>query len=224
MMLMSEVGGFISLVDQYWVAWLTAILFGALLIAEILFFPETLYPRKLMLSRMPTTANKYSTGDAEKPSGMDVDMKRTRTLPFLNFQKVPGVEHPKPWDALVQFVKVWSFPNIAVAVFFYCFAWFVLFPVRVDWRTDGGRYWWVLSVITYLPVAYPQYTPNIQGLLFIGLILGTLICEIFCSGTLSDSIVLKLAKRNDGVRVPEMRLWLVYPAVLITASMLPRHI
>lgn len=81
------------------------------------------------------------------------------------------------------------------------------------------RYWWVLSVITYLPVAYGQYKPDIQGLLFIGLILGTLICEVFCSGGLSDDIVARLARGNGNVRVPEMRLWLVYPAVCITAGM-----
>lgn len=124
-----KVGGFISLVDQYWVAWLTAILFGALLIAEILFLPETLYPRKLMLSHLPTTAiQSTSDTDPEKPAvGAVVDIKRTKDLPFINFQKVPGVEHPKPWDAFLQFCKMWSFPNIAISVFFYCFAWLVLF-------------------------------------------------------------------------------------------------
>jgi hypothetical protein len=106
----------------------------------------------------------------------------------------------KSYDSLVYFLKTWSYPNVVIAVFFYSFSW----------------YWWVLSVITYLPVAYIQYKPEIQGLLFLGLILGTLFSEILCSGALSDTIVLKLAKRNNDVRVAEMRLWLIYPAVLIT--------
>lgn len=197
------IGGFVSLVDQYWVAWLTAILFGVLLVAEILFLPETLYPRKLILSRLPTTITEVGLGDDPEKTlaKVPLDIKRTKNLPFVNFTKIAGVEHPKPWDAFMQFCKLWSFPNIAISVFFYCFAW----------------YWWVLSVITYLPVAYPQYAANIQGLLFLGLILGTLICEIFCSGTLSDRIVSLLAKKNNDIRVAEMRLWLVYPAVIITA-------
>jgi hypothetical protein len=56
------------------------------------------------------------------------------------------------------------------------------------------------------------------SLLFIGLILGTLFSELFCSGRLSDWIVLKLAKRNGDVKNPEMRLWLAYPAALLTSS------
>jgi hypothetical protein len=55
-------------------------------------------------------------------------------------------------------------------------------------------------------------------LFFLGLILGTLFTEAFCSGRLSDWIVLKLAKKNGGVKVAEMRLWLAYPGALLSAS------
>ena len=50
-----------------------------------------------------------------------------------------------------------------------------------------------------------------------GLIVGTLFSEVFCSGRLSDWLVVKLAKRNGGFKTPEMRLWLAYPAALLTA-------
>jgi hypothetical protein len=53
--------------------------------------------------------------------------------------------------------------------------------------------------------------------LYIGLIVGTLISEVFCSGSLSDRIVIKLAKSNNNQKTPEMRLWLAYPAALLTA-------
>lgn len=76
----------------------------------------------------------------------------------------------------------------------------------------------MLSVITYLPVAYSELSPDIQGLRFVGLILGTLLCEVFCSGALSDVIIARLARKNGGIRVPEMRLWLVFPAVALTAG------
>lgn len=69
-----------------------------------------------------------------------------------------------------------------------------------------------------VPAAYAFYTPLIQGLLFLGLFLGTVTSEICCSGRLSDYIVDRLAKRNGSVRVAEMRLWLAYPAILITAG------
>lgn len=69
-----------------------------------------------------------------------------------------------------------------------------------------------------IPVAYIQYSPQIQGLLFIGLILGTLFSEVFASGRLSDWLMLKLAKKNGGVKLAEMRLWLAYPAAALSAS------
>jgi hypothetical protein len=126
MLISVEVGGFITLVDQYWVAWLTAILFAALLVVELFLLPETLFPRKLILSRLPTSGSFSNSNDPEKRDTTLVlmeDFPKTKQLPFINFQKVPGIEHPKPWAALVEFLKLWTFPNVAVAVFFYCFAW-----------------------------------------------------------------------------------------------------
>lgn len=211
----STVGGFITLVNQFWVQWLTAIIFGVLLVAEVFFLPETLYPRSLMLSRLPTTTD----GSEKAPDPQHDDYPaRTRALPFINLKPVPGmymsrnvnvprnstnvhtgVGAQKPYDALFYFFKTWSYPNVVISVFFYSFAF----------------YWWILSVVTYLPVAYIQYQPQIQGLLFLGLILGTLFSEVLCSGTLSDFIVTKLAKKNNDVRVAEMRLWLMYPSILL---------
>ncbi|CAZ85746.1 unnamed protein product [Tuber melanosporum] len=195
------IGGFVTLVDQYWVAWLTAIFFAVLLIAQIFFFPETLYPRRLMLSQLPTSSGLRHDNEKTATVSASNDIARTKQLPFLNIWKIPGIEHPKPWDTLVRFIEMWTFPNVAVAVVVYSFAW----------------YWWIMSVITYLPPAYPEYRPQIQGLLYGGMILGTLFSEVLCSGTLGDWIVIKLAKKNNNVRVAEMRLWLLYPATVITS-------
>lgn len=200
------IGGFMNMVNQYWVNWLNAILFGIVLVAEIFFLPETLYPRNQMLAKMPYCESDSAVVDLEKterrPSiAQDIALKRTLQLPFLNVQPVPGMRHPKVWDSLVRFICTWKYAAVSGTIFIYSFGW----------------YWWILSVITYIPSAYAQYQPQIQGLLFIGLILGTLFAEVFCSGTLSDWLVKKLAKKNDGVKVAEMRLWLAYPASLVTA-------
>ncbi|KAK0391419.1 hypothetical protein NLU13_0919 [Sarocladium strictum] len=98
---------------------------------------------------------------------------------------------------------------------------FPLFPLQKRKENSPSqltslRYWWVLSVITLIPVAYETFSPQSQGLLFLGLIIGTLISEVLCSGRLSDWLVLRLTKRNAGVKEPEMRLWLAYPAALIS--------
>jgi len=200
------IGGFIDLVDHYWINWLTAILFAAIFIVELFFLPETLYPRNQMLQRMPYTEGNAAAADIEKTErrnsvAEEVDLSRTKKLPFVNIKPVPGMRHPKPWDSLVRFIFTIKYFAVFFSVFIYCFGW----------------YWWILSIITYIPVAYIQYSPQIQGLLFIGLILGTLFSELFFSGRLSDWLVLKLAKKNGGVKTPEMRLWLAYPAAMLSA-------
>lgn len=196
------IGGFVNLAGFVWIQWLTAILFGFILVLELLFLPETLYPRDLMLSKSGL-ANSVS-GDGEKsntPSMSEFTVPRTKGLPFINVKPLPGMKHPSALSTLWRFAKTFKFAVVAISVIVYCFGW----------------YWWVLSVITLIPVAYETFSPQSQGLLFLGLIIGTLFSEVFCSGTLSDWLVVRLAKRNGGVKEPEMRLWLAYPAAVLSA-------
>lgn len=179
--------------------------------------PETLYPRQKMLLQSHVVEGKPPlVADIEKQvadqsptpqqpiSGefASAELPRTKKLPFVNFMPVPGMRHPKPWDSIFRFVLTFQFPVVVIGVLGYSFVW----------------YWWILSIITMVPAAYENYSPLIQGLLFLGLFLGTIVSEICCSGRLSDYIVERLAKRNGGVRVAEMRLWLAYPAILVTAG------
>ncbi|KAJ5121459.1 uncharacterized protein N7515_009420 [Penicillium bovifimosum] len=208
-------GGFLDLINAAWINWFNAILFAILLLLELAFLPETLYPRNKMLQQMPRLhGHKALPTDIEKqPMGEDIalpalspveaslsDLRRTKHLPFINWRPIPGITHPKPWDSLIRFALTFQLPTVAITVIGYSFVW----------------YWWVLSVITMVPAAYPTYSPLIQGLLFLGLLLGTVVSEVACSGRLSDYIVNKLSKRNGNIRVPEMRLWLAYPAMLLT--------
>jgi len=200
------IGGFIDLVSPAWIQWLTAILFAVLLLLELFLMPETLYPRNLMLSKMPLVSGSSGPVDIEtiesrSSNTEDIDLSRTKKLPFITFRPVPGMRHPKPWDSCVRFVLTFPHYVVTIGVFAYCFLW----------------YWWILSIITLIPVAYADKTPQIQGLLFIGLLLGTLTSEIFVSGRLSDWLSTKLAKKNNNIRVPEMRLWFMYPSLVLTA-------
>ncbi|KAF7593294.1 hypothetical protein BBP40_011673 [Aspergillus hancockii] len=202
-------GGFLNVVSAAWINWFNAILFAALLLLELFFMPETLYPRTRMLQRFPKSLFLNST-DIERPQEKATatsvttetdSIPRTKSLKFFNPRPIPGLRHPKPWDAALRFFLTFQYPVVVISVIGYSFAW----------------YWWVLSVITMVPAAYAEYSPLIQGLLFLGLFLGTVVSEVCCSGRLSDYIVKRLAKKNQGVRVAEMRLWLAYPAILITA-------
>lgn len=201
------IGGFMNLVSAAWIQWLTAILFGLLLVLEIFFMPETLYPRNHMLQRAPmATASDPAGVDIEKvgrrrSEATLVDLKRTKKLAYINVKPVPGMRHPKEWDSILRFGLMFRYAAVVISVVAFCFMW----------------YWWVLSVITMLPAAYLQYSPQIQGLLFLGLLLGTVFAEIFLGGSLSDWLCHRLAKRNGGVRLPEQRLWLAYPAGLLSA-------
>jgi hypothetical protein len=137
---MNTVGGFIDLVSSAWIQWLTAILFAALLVAELAFMRETLYPRNYMLQRMPLVSHDIGSINIEKHSrqtgsASDVELKRTTQLFFLNFRPVPGLKHPKPWDSITRFGLTFKYPVVVIAIGIYCFTW----------------YWWVLSIITEIP-------------------------------------------------------------------------
>ncbi|KAF2451855.1 MFS general substrate transporter [Karstenula rhodostoma CBS 690.94] len=188
------IGGFIGLVSHTWIQWLCVILFGAILVAEIAFLPETLYPRNFMLAR-------ESAGEAVTNMANGVGVTRTKKLAFLNVQPVPALRHPKPWDSLLRFLMMFKFLAVTITTMVFCYGW----------------YWFILAVTAMFPVAYAQYPPQIQGLLFLGLIIGSLVSELFFSGALSDRIVLKAAKANNGIRTAESRLWLAYPAILLTS-------
>jgi len=201
------IGGFMSMVSSAWVAWLTAILFGVLLGLEVAFMPETLYPRAHMLLRGNAAMQTTTIGENKEELGqLGIDtvadsIPRTKRLAFINFKPLPGMRHPKPWDSALRFVLSFKFLALTIPVFVFCFTW----------------YWWILSVITMLPLGYPTYAPQIQGLLNIGLLLGTVFSEVFVGGRLSDNISARLTKANGGIRLPEMRLWLAYPAGVVSA-------
>jgi hypothetical protein len=54
----------------------------------------------------------------------------------------------------------------------------------------------ICSLLTMEPAAYATYKLQVQGLFFLGLILGTVIAEILFSGRLSDWLVVFLANRT----------------------------
>jgi hypothetical protein len=186
-----------DLVSLFWIDWLIAIMFGIILVLELAFLPETLYPRTYMLAKATIETGQGGGYAAPRP-----EIERTTNLSFINIKPVPGMRHPRPWDSIIHFVLTFRYPVVVFAVAVYCFSW----------------YWWALSITAMIPAAYPNFTPTIQGFLFTGLLLGTWFAELFCSGTLSDQIVRKLAERNGGVRMAETRLWLAYPGALLSAS------
>lgn len=145
------VGGFVDLASSQWIQWLTAILFGVVLVAEILFLPETLYPRDLVLSKargaVLTPTDEKAAAEAGGINGQESYPRRTKQLAYINVTPLPGMKHPKAWDTLTRFVKTFKFVVVPISIMTYCFAW----------------YWWALSIITVIPIAYANYSPQTQG-------------------------------------------------------------
>lgn len=63
------------------------------------------------------------------------------------------------------------------------------------------------------PDAYAYFSTSIQGALFIGYMLGSIVGEVFMSGRLGDWIVGTMSKKSKN-KNPALRLWLAYPAAL----------
>ena len=81
MLTVLTVGAFVATKDQFWVAYHVTILFAFLLVLQVCFLPETLYPRALFLSKIDTST---SEKDGSVISGTDViDIKRTKMLGYF---------------------------------------------------------------------------------------------------------------------------------------------
>jgi MFS family permease len=148
------IGGFIGLVSHTWIQWLCVILFGAILVAEIAFLPETLYPRNFMLAQ-ESIGEADAVHDDEKGAsiggvantGDKTAITRTKKLAFLNVGSVPALKHPQPWSSLLRFLMMFKFLAVTITTMVFCYGW----------------YWFILAVTAMFPVAYAQYPPQIQG-------------------------------------------------------------
>lgn len=144
------IGGFVNMLSYAWIQWLSAIMFGAILVAELAFLPETLYPRELMISQTRQRHEASLSSDEKNTQDsitVAAELKRTKALAFINVMPIPGVQHPNPFDTPLRFVKTFRYTIVPISVMTYCFAW----------------YWWIVSVVTLVPVAYAKYTPQVQG-------------------------------------------------------------
>lgn len=145
------IGGFASLAGHIWVQWLACIMFGVIWLLEILFLPETLYPRSFMAFKPIETGSAVGsdkqTSRRQHLHNGNQAVRRTKELGWLNLKPLPGISHPGLADTLIRFLRTFKYVTVSVSIGVYCFAW----------------YWWIMSVITVMPIAYSQYSPQVQG-------------------------------------------------------------
>jgi len=85
-----------------------------------------------------------------------------------------------------------SFPNVIIAGFIFAFA---CTAGIVSFNT-------ISEILTSPPY---NWSTTSTGLVFLAALVGNVVG--WATGTLSDQIVIRLARRNGGVKEPEMRLW-----------------
>ncbi|KIW46523.1 uncharacterized protein PV06_02191 [Exophiala oligosperma] len=206
-----------------WSQYIVACINAGVLVLLFLTFEETLFPRFLFGSinggvartgePVSTVANAKDVENTltrtESPSEPEVDNALAPQFPKRTYlQKLkPWVYFPEDRTSYWQYFRrpflLFTFPNVVIAgvIFaFGCTAGIVSFNTISEIMTEPPYNWSTTST----------------GLIFLAALVGNFVG--WATGVLSDHIVIFLARRNNGVKEPEMRLWtlcfsFVYAAV-----------
>ncbi|PSS12906.1 hypothetical protein M430DRAFT_143353 [Amorphotheca resinae ATCC 22711] len=183
-----------------WSQYIVAIIDGVVLILLFLSFEETLFPRFLFTS----SGNPVHNAAAQKP---DSESKDSHTIASVSnhygFPRRKLVERLRLWvyypedrTTYWQYFRrpffLLSFPNVIIAAFIFAFG---CTAGIVSFNT-------ISEILTSPPY---NWSTTSTGLVFLAALVGNVVG--WATGTLSDQIVIHLARRNGGIKEPEMRLW-----------------
>ncbi|KAL2812979.1 major facilitator superfamily domain-containing protein [Aspergillus granulosus] len=196
-----------------WMWWIVAILLAVNLVLVLFFFEESKYVPALTGQ---STSSEEESGTITTKAEDDKDpavpiASRTSTmvrrchksirqrLAFVT--KTPGPMFQHFYQPLVVLV---TFPAVAYTAVTYgtLLAFFSA-------ASSAGSYFMI----------YPPYnfSPSAIGLFHLGAFIGALLATLIMS-PLIDWTIIRLAKRNNGIFEPEMRLWMSIPAALINCA------
>ncbi|KAJ5461282.1 Major facilitator superfamily domaingeneral substrate transporter [Penicillium daleae] len=211
-------GGYITLGQGWrWVWWWMAILFGVGLVAFVFFYEETMFcvpsidgvPVADKMGPEPTSEKQGFEASDSKRDEQGLVPHTTQVEPVqidYSIPKKPYLKKLALWTnspmSFIELLKHSYQPFLIMfsipAVFFMALEYGIMTACTTVPVTT------LSSVMTLPPYNFGAAQIGLMGLPpFIGASLATIIC-----GPLSDSIALRLAKRNGGVFEPEMRLWL----------------
>ncbi|KAL0254531.1 hypothetical protein SLS55_010008 [Diplodia seriata] len=220
-----------------WSQWIVAIIDAAVLVLLALSFEETMFPRFLFSvqhsagSRNPDSPVKVvGTGGDSQHEADDPDRKGTKAIAepqpangvdaevgdaLPDIPKRTALQKLKPWTYYPQDTTTWwqyfqrpfflfGFPNVVISGIIFAFG-----------CTAGIVSFNTISEILTAPPY--NWTTTSTGLIFLAALVGAFIGWA-TGGPFSDALVLALARRNGGVKEPEMRLWTLWGAAGVYAA------
>ncbi|KAH8647363.1 major facilitator superfamily domain-containing protein [Xylariales sp. PMI_506] len=205
-----------------WSQYICGIIDAVVLVLFIFSFEETLFPR-FLFSGQETSRNTVistaKTTDEESAAKANGDDKLQATTSqdhgFVdNFPKRTYVQTLKPWvrysqnkTTYWQYFRrpffLWAFPNVVIAGFIFAFG---CTAGIVSFNT-------ISEILTEDPY---DFSTTATGLVFFAALIGSF--AGWLTGVMSDYVVLYLARRNGGVKEPEMRLWMLIPCAVYAAT------
>lgn len=218
-------GGFIDMyMTWHWVWWITAICLGVNLILVIFAFEESKYvPRSPVgyskISKKYESSDANETSSADSSSGhLSYGSDETHYDPhqIMESQTYPRKSY---WQRMALWTKTdgpifRSFYRPFIVPFMFPAILFTAFQYGMMQAWFGATTVTAQEALPNPPYNFPPYALglfNLGG--FIGVIFAALV-TIF----LSDWLVIKQARRNGGIFEPEMRLWLLFPAIICVAA------
>ncbi|KAL2858269.1 major facilitator superfamily domain-containing protein [Aspergillus pseudodeflectus] len=204
-----------------WSCKIVAILSGTVVLLFIFTMDDSLFPRHALARSTSThstisqaTPNAQQTGDdTKKEPFTDLTREptlaqgRTDLLPRNYLHVLSPIHRWKEdkttwWQYFRRPFHLFAFPNIIMAGLIYAFAntaGIVSFNTISEIMTDDPYNW----------------STGPTGLMFLAALVGSFIG--MATGALSDYLTLHLARKNNGYKEPEMRLWTLAPAFVYGA-------
>ncbi|KAK0659534.1 putative MFS-type transporter [Lasiodiplodia hormozganensis] len=216
-----------------WSQWIVAIIDAAVLVLLVISFEETMFPR-FLFTRHSSAASGSSDGPVEEGDGgqhkADPDRKDASVVAeqqpasgvdaevgdiLPNFPKRTAVQRLKLWTYYPQDTTTWwqyfqrpfflfGFPNVVISGFIFAFG-----------CTAGIVSFNTISEILTAPPY--NWSTTATGLVFLAALVGNGVGWA-TGGPFGDALVLHLARRNNGVKEPEMRLWVLCASAVYAAA------
>lgn len=195
-----------------WIWWWTTIFLAVVLVVMIFFYEETKFSPRTAVIRIRSIEEsevQYPNGNedpdekvmeqqVESPSPPEYPKKSLRER-FSLLTLTPGGS-PSYFELIWGFVYLLRFPTVAYTALMYgtSLAWFSVI---------------LTTLSTYFTLPPYNFSPSGIGLLNLPPFIGSMVALVISAS--NDWIILQLAKRNNGVYEPEMRLWLALPGVIL---------